>query len=122
MSDLTKICPKCDAQSSDIGRAYRDGEGCPYCGMTEPAAAALWAAAYLEDRDLPVGATVEVTRSTAAGPVSVIAPVRLIDWTGGRGGGTALELEGLRDSFDLVTPSLPEATTLWRLVRVTEAS
>lgn len=120
MVTMRRICPKCDAQSSNIGLAYRDGKGCPYCGTTEEEASRLWALADLSARNLKPGDRVALERDTTAGMVAVEAPVRIIDWTGGRGGGVLLELEGLRGEFELETPSLPEAVTLWRIMRLEE--
>jgi hypothetical protein len=33
MSDLKMTCPGCDAHTSAVGIAYRDGDPCPYCGL-----------------------------------------------------------------------------------------
>ena len=41
MSDLKRSCPACDAHTSAIGAAFRDGEPCPYCGLPAEAAAAF---------------------------------------------------------------------------------
>ena len=44
MSDLTKTCPVCDASTSAIGMAYRNGDPCPYCGTSEETAELIWGA------------------------------------------------------------------------------
>lgn len=38
MSDLKISCPACDAWTSAVGAAFRDGDPCPSCGL--PAATA----------------------------------------------------------------------------------
>lgn len=38
MSDLKKSCPACNAWTSSVGIAFRDGEDCPYCGLPAEAA------------------------------------------------------------------------------------
>lgn len=32
MSDIKRSCPVCEAWTSEVGYAVRDGEPCPYCG------------------------------------------------------------------------------------------
>jgi DNA repair exonuclease SbcCD ATPase subunit len=41
MSDLKRSCPGCDAWTSSVGAAFRDGEPCPYCGLPAEAAHAI---------------------------------------------------------------------------------
>ena len=41
MSDLKTTCPACDSWTSEVGRALRDGEPCPYCGLPAEAAEAV---------------------------------------------------------------------------------
>lgn len=38
-------CPACDSHTSEIARAYREGAGCPYCGLPGEAMRAVVAAA-----------------------------------------------------------------------------
>jgi microcystin degradation protein MlrC len=38
MSDLKMLCPACDAWTSAVGIAFRDGADCPYCGLPAEAA------------------------------------------------------------------------------------
>ena len=38
MSDLKRSCPACEAWTSSVGAAFRDGESCPYCGLPAEAA------------------------------------------------------------------------------------
>lgn len=41
MSDLKRSCPGCDAWTSAVGAAFRDGLPCPYCGLPADAAHAI---------------------------------------------------------------------------------
>ena len=38
MSDLKRDCPACEAWTSSVGVAFRDGNPCPYCGLPADAA------------------------------------------------------------------------------------
>lgn len=38
MGDMKRSCPGCEAWTSSVGLAFRQGEPCPYCGLPAEAA------------------------------------------------------------------------------------
>ena len=60
MSDLKTTCPACDSWTSEVGRALRDGEPCPYCGLPAEAAETV-----MEARKLARSALERMARAEA---------------------------------------------------------
>jgi hypothetical protein len=55
MSDLKRVCPSCDCEGRDIGRAFRDGESCPFCGISATTVAEidrLWETYHGDDETI----------------------------------------------------------------------
>lgn len=42
MSDMKKICPVCDCESSDLGRSLEEAGVCCYCGASQELIDAIW--------------------------------------------------------------------------------